>query len=68
MPETRPPTRVTRKARKPRRSRVRDPRAADVGLDELETETRGEGVGYAEKRVSPATEHQSGRTEGGTEA
>jgi hypothetical protein len=65
MPETRPPTRITQKTGKPRRSRVRDARAADVGLDELDTETRGEGVGYAEKRVSPATEHKSGRTDEG---
>lgn len=66
MPETRPPTRVTKKSEKPRRGRVRDARAADVGLDNLEAEERGEGVGFAEDRPSPATEHDPGRTDDGS--
>lgn len=68
MPETHPPTRITQKSKKPRRSRVRDARAADVGLGELATEEQGEGVGFAKKRISPATEHQSGRTDEGAAA
>jgi hypothetical protein len=65
MPETQPPTRITEKSKRPRRGRVRDARAADVGLNELETESRGEGVGYAEDRRSPATEHKDSRTDEG---
>lgn len=61
MPETRPPTRITRKAKAPRRRRTLDPRAADTGLDSLETEISDGGVGYAEERASPDTEHKVGR-------
>jgi hypothetical protein len=65
MPETQPPTRITERSKRPRRGRVRDARAADVGLNELETEQRGEGAGYADERISPATEHKPGRTDEG---
>lgn len=65
MPESHPPTRITERSERPRRRRVRDPRAADVGLDSLETEQRGEGVGYADERITPATEHKPGRTDEG---
>lgn len=66
MPETRPPTRITEKTKRPRRRRALDPRAADTGLDSLETEIPGGGVGYADERVTPATEHKSGRTDEGS--
>lgn len=65
MPESQPPTRITERSKRPRRGRVRDARAADVGLNELETEQRGEGVGYAEERITPATEHKPGRRDEG---
>ncbi|HEX7049689.1 MAG TPA: hypothetical protein VF188_05705 [Longimicrobiales bacterium] len=66
MPETHQPTRTTRKDEGPGKGRAIDPRAADVGLDALDTEEHGEGVGFADERRSPATEHKTGRTDNGS--
>ncbi len=60
-------TRRRRPAREPRAGRrERDPRAHDVGLGSRATEERGRGVGFAEERRSPDTEHKTGRTDDGS--
>lgn len=66
MPETNRPTRTVEKEADAGPHRKRDPRADDVGLDSTETEERSEGVGFAEDRRSPATEHKTGRTDDGS--
>jgi len=65
MPESRPATRFTRKSEKAGRRRVRDARAADVGLDATETEEQSRGAGFADEARDADTEHKSGRTEEG---
>lgn len=66
MPETHPPTRTAKKDEDAGRHRPRDPRADDVGLSDPEAEEQSEGVGFADDRRSPATEHKTGRTDNGT--
>jgi hypothetical protein len=46
--------------------RTRDPRAADVGLDSVETETRSQGVGFAQERRPADIEHKTGRLDDGS--
>lgn len=62
MPETHPPTRVTKKTEHPRKGRAPDPRAEDVGFDSRQTVENSEGVGFAEERHSRDTEHKTGGT------
>lgn len=61
MPETHPPTRVTRKGEDDRERTTRERGVGEQTGDNPNTTSRG--VGFAGEEKTPATEHESGRTD-----